>query len=402
MAVNEPVKIGDVKQLLALILDDSTTDEKTISFAKAKNMIDLVTGGNPLIDDIEDDGVLKKGDETRMENLGLGRGVDATNPYPWQNKSSFQVRKVSADCSNIIGTEESGMREYYEEDISSVLSLHLSSKFTIEEPSNSLNIGIDAEASRSFAETRKAVGEKVVTRTVSFRTGFDMTTPDPCPPPAPTFEEQLSQWIVDRIETKRRWKHDETEPVKADSDSQSDEIIGSSSAVDKLHHYIKTWGAQSTDLVAMLQYCYDFVEHLGITHYVHSIQLGAAKYEVLTSSEYHTKLDGEAGFGINKVAKAELRTRGGLTRHITYDTKKVNIIGTIDEDDDGGYSVKKESPNEAVLKVELKPLHILVKTRALYLALQWALKRYIERREDRRGKYLTIQQPYAFVRSIIL
>ena len=47
----------------------------------------------------------------RLEDLGLGRGVDVTKPYPWQSKSSFQVRKV--ECKNIIGTEESGQREYY-------------------------------------------------------------------------------------------------------------------------------------------------------------------------------------------------------------------------------------------------------------------------------------------------
>ena len=47
-----------------------------------------------------------------------------------------------------------------EEEVDSVLTQQFNTNLTIEEPSNSLAIGIGAEHTRSFAETRKAVGHK--------------------------------------------------------------------------------------------------------------------------------------------------------------------------------------------------------------------------------------------------
>ena len=60
--------------------------------------------------------VLTEKEMGRMIDLGLGRGIDATNEKPWVNKSSFQVRRVSFD--NVIGTEEGGALQSYEREIS--------------------------------------------------------------------------------------------------------------------------------------------------------------------------------------------------------------------------------------------------------------------------------------------
>ena len=54
----------------------------------------------------------------RIIDLGLGRGVDATDPTPWRNKTSFQVRTVTTD--NIIGTEEGGCVQSYEKEVTSL------------------------------------------------------------------------------------------------------------------------------------------------------------------------------------------------------------------------------------------------------------------------------------------
>ena len=60
--------------------------------------------------------VLTEKEMGRMIDMGLGRGVDATDPSPWVSKSSFQVRRVTFD--SVIGTEEGGALQSYEREIS--------------------------------------------------------------------------------------------------------------------------------------------------------------------------------------------------------------------------------------------------------------------------------------------
>ena len=376
------VTVKDMKHLLALLLDDTINDDEKISFEKAKTIIDLIT--TPSGDDGDDtESPEEEGEEVkrermiesklkdggRMEDLGLGRGVDATKPHPWQSKSSIQVRTVNEDCKNIIGTEESGQREYYEEEVNSVLTQQLNTNLTIQEPSNSLTIGVDAERSRSFTDTRKAVGERVMTRTVSFRTNYDENE---------TLEKELSKFILDRLQMKQQWdKHREG----------STELSQWEAGADPLQHlkdFIYKLDRQSAELWLILRHCYDFIEHLGITHYVHTIKLGAARYMVLTTEEYYSKLEGsgQTGFEVNKVAKVALKSSGGHTKRDKHTMTKVSEIGKIADN----RTVEMKSPDEAVLEVELKPLYSLIQTRPLQLAVKWALEQYIKRRESRRGK----------------
>ena len=79
-----------------------------------------------------------------------------------------------------------------------------------------------------------------------------------------------------------------------------------------------------------------------------------------------------------------MSVNAGTSKNRTRKWKTVNSIGKIDPDK---LTVKREAPDEAMLEIELKPLHSLVHMRALHLALKWALKRYIQRRESRKGVY---------------
>jgi len=67
--------------------------------------------------------IIRQDDEVergRFVDLGLGRGIDASDPNPWLNKTSFQVRNVLRE--NIIGTDEgSALHTYQKEVISSSL-----------------------------------------------------------------------------------------------------------------------------------------------------------------------------------------------------------------------------------------------------------------------------------------
>lgn len=314
---------------------------------------------------------LKEDDKQTLEDLGLGRAVDATNSFPWMNKTSFQARIINKDHSNIIGTDECNVQEYFEEEVSSVLSQQATTKLTIEEPTNSLSIGIDAEMARSLTETRKSVGERIVTRTVSFLPTFD----DP-----PTFEAQLSEWLLDRIRSQQeRERSDAKETVALISEMEE-----SKHPTAKLNEYFKSLETKSKETDMILRYCRDFIKHYGVTHYVYSMKLGAAEYEVMTSSEYFSKLNSGGEFGINKVAKVEMKAKGGFGSKRTHKSKRTTSIGAIsvDEKDKSKSQVEKE----AVLEITLRPLHSLVRLRPLYAALQWALREYIYHRQNRRGK----------------
>ena len=60
--------------------------------------------------------VLTEKEIGRMIDMGLGRGVDATDASPWISKSSFQIRRVTSD--SVIGTEEGGALQSYVREIS--------------------------------------------------------------------------------------------------------------------------------------------------------------------------------------------------------------------------------------------------------------------------------------------
>uniref|UniRef100_A0A1X7V893 Uncharacterized protein n=1 Tax=Amphimedon queenslandica TaxID=400682 RepID=A0A1X7V893_AMPQE len=82
----------------------------------------------------------------RYFDLGLGRGLDGTDPTPWLNKTSFQARNITYD--NILGTEEGGAVQSYEREIVSVQTLQSKIKTSIVIPKSPMTIGADAELSR--------------------------------------------------------------------------------------------------------------------------------------------------------------------------------------------------------------------------------------------------------------
>lgn len=331
---------------------------------------------------------LKEDDEETLEDLGLGRAVDATNSFPWMNKTSFQARIINEDHSNIIGTDECNVKEYFEEEVSSVLSQQATTKLTIEEPTNSLSIGIDAEMARSLTETRKSVGERIVTRTVSFLPTFDdppvhelkVTEPTEKKTEPTTFEAQLSEWLLDRIRSQQERESDAQGTVALISKMEETKLHPTA----KLNEYFKSLETKSKETEMILRYCRDFIEHYGVTHYVYSMKLGAAEYEVMTSSEYFSKLNSGGEFGINKVAKVEMKAKGGFGRKRTHKSKRTTSIGAISVDEKD--KRKSQVEKEAVLEITLRPLHSLVRLRPLYAALQWALREYISDRQNRRGK----------------
>ena len=132
-------------------------------------------------------------DIQRIIDLGLGRGIDATSPTPWKNKSSYQVRPVSFD--NIIGTEEGGCVQSYEREVTSISETRGRASASITDPKTAITIGVEAEYAQSSSNRYKVVGTKVLNRSISFK---DHCVDSEVQPhlESDSFETKLCKWIV--------------------------------------------------------------------------------------------------------------------------------------------------------------------------------------------------------------
>ncbi len=323
----------------------------------------------------------------RLIDMGLGRGVDATKRSLWKQKSAFQVQSVPSSLENIIGTDEGSVRHYYERDVSSIIGRQTEIKTSIDEPNTSINVGMDTLHSQRLNESRRSVGEQVITRTISFRSSFDdlplehvrgkklERSEDRTESPSDasltlrsasssteikvkSFEERLSAWLLDRI---RGREHDSEESVVG---------VQADSSTAKLAKYLEKNADDDTVIEKVDDDCLMFLKHVGVTHYVNSIRLGAAKFRVLTSTEYSKKVRVKGSMGVEGVAKASL-TQSSLTqKHAS--SVGVKEIGRIV---DGG--VKVGTSDEAVIGFQLKPIHSLVRSYHIHESLKRALRDYI-------------------------
>ena len=345
------------------------------------------------------------GDEvSRMIDLGLGRGVDATLASPWSMKSSFQVRHITID--NIIGTEEGGALQAYEREISSVTTQQSTLKSSISVPQAPVAISLEGEFSRSSSSTRKAIGKQILNRTISFRADFEDvpqgvvnnndddkkshleddtdtgtapsnlysgliggTTPTNAQARF-TFEQRLAEWILERV--LQRW---EKEIFEADGDQPQPKrpnIVGVDPIAD-IADYLKT--ASKDDKKNIFSDCVSFVRHFRITHYVSAILLGASEYRVLSENEYYKKISTGGTFGLEAVAK--FVSSESYSKKTTFKASDTRKIGKIIND-----KVERGSYDEAVIGIKIMPIHTLVKLRYLHLALRRALLDYVDEQGD--------------------
>ena len=326
----------------------------------------------------------------RYVDLGLGRGLDGTDPTPWLNKSSFQVRRITYE--NILGTEEGGAVQSYEREISSVQTQQTKIKTSILVPKSPLTIGTDAELSRSVHASRRAIGRKVINRTISFRDNFDdLPFGDAALPVVQddgsrdgnyqnlwTFEQRLAQWIMDKL------RHEWSEATGALDDGETKPTLESSDVVkcplkDLLHVIERN---DREDLRLIKEACKEFVNHFRITHYVSAIELGAAEYRVFTEDEYQTAISVAGSFGIDKLASTVTRQEFSFKRkRKASDLKKIGIIGKDDRVIRGSYG-------EAVVNVSINSIATLVRTKYLHDQMDKALVKFVELQSDRSGKHI--------------
>ena len=346
--------------------------------------------------------VITEDEVPRMIDLGLGRGVDATLASPWSMKSSFQVRLVT--IGNIIGTEEGGVLQAYEREISSVTTQQSNLKSSISVPQAPVTISLEGEFTRSTSSTRKAIGKQVVNRTISFRADFDdipqsVVTEEgkpmrelrvddtdtgyavenlysnlrggasPTPHGQLTFEQRLAEWILERI--LQRWEENvQTDEVNVQV--KKPDIAGIDPITD-ITTYLRT--ASPDEKKSVYNDCRNFVRHFRITHYVSGISLGASQYRVMSENEYFKKVSAGGTLGLEAVGK--LVGSESHSKKTTFKASDTRQIGKIIND-----KVERGSYDEAVVGIKIQPIHTLVKLRYLHLALRRALLDYVDQQGD--------------------
>ena len=318
-------------------------------------------------------------DIARSFDLGLGRGIDATNPKPWLNKTSFQVRRVVYD--DLIGTEEGGALNQYTNQIKSSTTLQKSMLSAITQSKSPVRVDVDGEIARSLTATPKSVGQKVVNRTISYREDCAPETPRSASGGRDTFddfEDRLWKWICEQLEF----------PVSGPN----------ATVLESFDKHVNGSSDPAEQRAKVIDACRAFVHVFRATHFVTAIELGAAEYMVEFPSggdEYQ-----DADFAEqNPVATLSRRNnrRGSVKKPIARersssvksddqpqaDPPQKKRIGIINAD---AGTVIRRSQEEAVLAVKMQPVSRLIKQPFLKLALQLAMVQFIEEHIDKEGQ----------------
>ena len=404
-------------------------------------------------EDTDDDACLQA---RKYVELGLGRGVDITNPQMWKNKTAIVVRqpKLKPESNaNIVVTEESGVLERYEKMVSTVSIAQRNLRLSLDDPSSQVKIGVDAQQTQSTNHFVKISGTKVKTRTISFHTDAGSI---PCSDHMDSEElqsetcdskqlrkfyncmwkriqtrgsaDQLAKYlettdkstqessiesadIVIPVQEAPQESSGESADSKATQESSSESAnIGTDKSPGKApgqskmkimchirrllqikNNEIKFSKDQDAsnakhfadiEIVELRLDCRTFLEHLGMTHFICAIELGALKYSASMVTTKQIKFGGGASVGHGSKVKGEYATESLLQRFES--SKEEQMIGRIGEDG----SVKRElKDHEAVIGFQIQPIYSLVQVPGLQKILQQVTKEYMLEKADKSGKF---------------
>ena len=312
--------------------------------------------------------VVLKDEVPWLTDMGLGRGVDNTKRDPWKDKSSVQVRPISLNLDNVIGTDDGGIRKYFEREVMSTRSRQMEQNLSMVGPNCLIQMSVDSLCTQSVSKSHTSVGEEITTRTISFHHDlYDSPSVPTAQKTSASFEMRLSRWLLGRICGR-------TPTMKSVTQYKSTDCI------EKLCKYLRDNPSEHRRVV---QDCLKFIKLYGITHYVYSIQLGANRFRVLSSSEYKKKVSRTATAGTANIAKSSL----GTTSSWWHKSSSMNVqeIGTIE---DG--RVKRGAGGEAVIGFKLLPIHTLVASRLIHDVFMKGLQLYVTERTTETSKCANI------------
>ena len=275
-------------------------------------------------------------------SLGLGLGVDATDPKPWATKkNAFQARQVVFE--DLFGIKEGILRKFNDK----VTSMHeFQSSVKASVPTNKLlNVGIDTEGFRSYRAQKRSIGKEIITRTITFKS---------------TFKD------VPRVE----------------GDFGDHEPSFESMLMEFIEEQTNATSVESLRLNVLTDYCFRFVEHSSVTHYVHGIVLGASHFRTMTEEEYMNRFGANARLGVDRIADMALKS------HLKFGTRKSQSVATkIGRTKKRGQTQEEEVEEEGLIRVKLKSISsLIVNSGKLRKAMVMALSRYIHKKQDRECK----------------
>ena len=310
--------------------------------------------------------VITEDEVGRFAYFGLGRGINGAEKTPWLNKLNFEVRRVK--FQDIVGTEEGGMLKSYSNQISSTSSLQSSLKAAVS-PASPISIGVDAELARASTANRRAVGKRIVNRTIAFKDHLEDLYGDDDESSSHEFEKKLCKRILQKLE----YRHGEVPNPSDDSKEKK------SNPIYDFATMLKSCTDREQIKKDLKEECSEFVNNFQLTHYVSAIEIGAAEYEVLTEEAYNEKVGGGFSISAPSITKSKGSLRSRLSRKKkSHKKQKVGIIK------DGG--VERGTLSEAVVGVKICPITRLVRIPELKEALRSAVEDYLEDQCDKTGK----------------
>ncbi len=295
----------------------------------------------------EDREILEDFPPWKLQELGLGRGVNGTDPRPWVNKSSLQIRDIimqpisnSTDSSqqllksSLIGTNEGGIVHHFVQEVTSIKELKAMLDTSISVPNSPVTVGVGADLIRSMTKTQKAIGQRVLNRTVTFKAEYQDNA-----------ENLLAKYILQNVGVE-----------KEDSETYLKKLRESSKL--KAESYFKA-----------------FVDRYRITHYVSSITLGASYFTVQSESEYHKEagIDGEIGFQ----QVAQIKVSAFYVSKLLKKSKNVHAIGKLGQNG----TVEKE----AVVDVKIEPISSLFQSDEFRDCMQSVLDEFFHKKDYGKG-----------------
>ena len=341
--------------------------------------------------------------------LGLGRGVNVTDPDMWKSKTPYLVRKAAYPCSensNIIGTQDCGKLERYKKEVSTFEMKKQEVWLSLQDScSSKVKIGMDEQSSRSISSTKLIEGDKIETRTISFQSHFDdlplyddiesgavpdvpdcfLQKCDDC-----QFEEDLAKWFLKRIQDR------EQKSCISGTKSGAEEYDSKKPAIKMLGNKLNELDSQEGSnklYVKTMKDCKAFIEYMGITHYVSAIKLGACNYRTITSRSEQEQLGVRTSMAARSLAKGGLS--GFLKKKFSSLTEEEQMIGIIDKEN-------KRAVREAVIGFEIQPLYKLVRIQYIQVLLRIAIRNYIQSKEFKTGKYFYLYIMWCFSKASLL
>ena len=142
---------------------------------------------------------------------------------------------------------------------------------------------------------------------------------------------------------------------------------------------------ESLSINSLTDYCFTFVANRTVTHYVHSIELGACHYRTVTQEEYDTNFGASATIGEKGIAEIALKNTA------RFETRKfkssVIEIGRFRKKD-GDQGEIEGVEEEGVVGLKLQSISSLVVNSAeLREAMEKAVEKYIRQKGDCKVRY---------------